>query len=143
MAGTLQFGYSIIHYLPSPELKELGSRLLLALVVLPIGDNGPGKLYALRGKLEKIGEFGLEEHVGFVKDALDWIGDSISTVPSSETAFNKIKVLLAFADSIVTSSPLRKVRAESIDQVVITAGFNLHEFDLVYPDLPMNSTTIQ
>lgn len=99
--------------------------------------------YVLKGKIKTVGEFGWEEHAGFVNDALYWIGDSFSTVPNSETAFKKIKALLAFTDAVVAPSPLRKARAASIDEVVITAGFDLHEFDLVHPYLPMNSTTIQ
>ncbi|HVN20773.1 MAG TPA: hypothetical protein VMU05_18440 [Dongiaceae bacterium] len=116
--------------------------MTLALVLFPTKDPGPGKLYILKGRLEKIGKFGCEEHVGFVRDTLRWIGDTLSGTTDPETAFRKIAALLDFAKAVVASSPVRKTRANSIDDALVNAGFDAGEFDLLSPVFPIKSASI-
>jgi hypothetical protein len=99
MSQMQEFGYSVIYYLPSPELGELGDRLTVALVVFPIGDHEPAKLYVLKNRLEKVWAFGCEEHVEFVSEALDWIGLRLSSAANPATSFKWITALLDFAQA--------------------------------------------
>jgi len=140
MNRTQEFGYSIIHYLPSPELGELGSKLMLALVVFPTGNHGTGKLYVRKSRLENLAEFGGQADVSFVSEILYGIGTRVSTCADPETAFAKVAALLTFTESGLAPSPVRKARGDSIEDALVHAGFDPQEFDLVFPEIPISST---
>lgn len=138
-----EFGYSVIHYVPRPEIRNHGDRLMVALATFQIGPRGPGKLYIRKGSLEKVGAFGCEEDVELVSDVLLNIGNGVSSCVDSWAPFAKIARLLTFARAVLVPTPVRKARGSSINNLLVNAGFDPEEFDLFFLELGVKSIMVQ
>jgi hypothetical protein len=123
-AAALEFQYRFLTYHPSPDLGAFGSRMIIALVAVPI-PRGRAKMWLQKGRVAAIPVFGCAEHSEAIMEFLASFQPKLETCACPQFFIEQVQAALQMENYILSFTEWYSVSEASVGAVPNKLGFEV------------------